>query len=158
MVTPPKLLGCRPGICRRSDSVRCRAERSAHVLGVGLVLGAGIDRLYCRCLIASRKLSIQMRVHHRARRAATKAATHPRQKAVDQEQSPARLQPMPISSPTMAHKIINDFIPDQLFSNPAASSAGNPVFNIYRRFFEETATRAPRGENRPEFFARRQES
>jgi hypothetical protein len=61
-----------------------------------------------------------MPVHHRARSAAAKAATHPRQKAVDQEQPSARLKPMPIRSPAMADKIINDFILNQLFSNPVA--------------------------------------
>jgi hypothetical protein len=42
--------------------------------------------------------------------AAAKATTHPRQNAVDQEQSSARLNPIPMRSPMIAHKIINGFI------------------------------------------------
>ena len=52
---------------------------------------------------------------------ATKAAVQARQKAVDQEQLLSRLKPMPMKKPTMAQKIIKDFIRTQLISNMVAS-------------------------------------
>ena len=139
MVSPPKLLRGRAGIGR----FRCRtwscAEGSAHVLAVGLGLFTEIVRLYCRCLIESRKPSSHTWPHQRAMTAVINAAAQPRQKAVDHSQPFARLDPIPMRNPIIAHKTIKDFIPDLLLSRIVASKCPAAQFvqnlNVYRWLF-----------------------
>jgi hypothetical protein len=129
MVTPPKLLRRRPGIDRHGDLFGYCAERSAHGLTIGLDLVTGTIRLYWRCLIASRKFSSHIPPHHLASTPAIKATTQPRQNAVAEEQSPAKLNPTPIKNPIMDPRIIKDFIRSQVLSRIAAITCRFACFN-----------------------------